>query len=187
MIIPKPQNEHGTSPQLMSSPFSLSVRSLALERRKGGGGGGDSSSSGHDSSSSSGAKGGDDSDESSSFSHSSAAKPFSLSSSTKSSASAYSDGGGSVVTIPSGSLFSGRQAGGADRVGPILIPFPQTTADLRSCMQSTVYGTSRYGSGYPYGGYGSYVDGRPFPYYFIPVCISSGYYDNDEVCFPLLS
>jgi len=62
--------------------------------------------------------------------------------------------------IPAGVPFAGRLAGGATR--------------------DQVYGNSRIGSGYPYGGYGSYYGGRPFPYYFYPVYIIHGYYGGDE-------
>ncbi len=118
MIIPAHRNDAQLAPSLISSRVSRLINSL--ERRKGGGGGGHGSSHGssHSSSDSDGSSGGDGATaESSSFSKSSAAKSFPVSSSTKTSASAYSEGGGSIVVIPSGSLFGGRQAGGASRVG----------------------------------------------------------------------
>ncbi|KAF8699887.1 hypothetical protein RHS03_06931, partial [Rhizoctonia solani] len=73
-----------------------------------------------------------------------------------------SRGGGTVATIPSGSRFAGRQAGGATR--------------------DTVYGGTYYGSGYPYGSYGStWVGGRPFPYYYWPVYVGPNeYYGSSE-------
>ncbi|CAE7201433.1 unnamed protein product [Rhizoctonia solani] len=76
--------------------------------------------------------------------------------------SSGSRGGGTVTTIPSGSRFSGRQAGGGSRDG--------------------VYGGSYYGSGYPYGSYGSsWVGGRPFPFYYWPVYIGPHeYYGSSE-------
>ncbi|KAH8116893.1 hypothetical protein DFH11DRAFT_1823992 [Phellopilus nigrolimitatus] len=79
---------------------------------------------------------------------------------SKSSAEAYSNGGGKPFMLGSTSPFSGRQAGGGTR--------------------ETVYGTSRFGSGYPYGGYGTYVDSRPLPYQFYPVPVSNNYYGGDE-------
>ncbi|CCO32275.1 hypothetical protein BN14_06331 [Rhizoctonia solani AG-1 IB] len=76
--------------------------------------------------------------------------------------SAGSRGGGSVTTIPAGSRFTGRQAGGATR--------------------DNVYGGSYYGSGYPYGSYGStWVGGRPFPYYYWPIYVGPHeYYGSSE-------
>ncbi|KAF8498888.1 hypothetical protein JB92DRAFT_3146434 [Gautieria morchelliformis] len=86
---------------------------------------------------------------------------FSLSSSKSTlTASSSSRGGGSVTVIPSGSLFAGRLSGGASR--------------------EQVYGNSRIGSGYSYGGYGTFYGGRPFPYGFYPVYIAPEYYGGDE-------
>ncbi|CAE6435149.1 unnamed protein product [Rhizoctonia solani] len=76
--------------------------------------------------------------------------------------SSGSRGGGKVTTVPSGSRFAGRQAGGASR--------------------DNVYGGSYYGSGYPYGSYGStWVGGRPFPFYYWPVYVGPReYYGSSE-------
>ncbi|CAE6439226.1 unnamed protein product [Rhizoctonia solani] len=73
-----------------------------------------------------------------------------------------SRGGGPITTLPSGSRFAGRQAGGASR--------------------DNVYGGSYYGSGYPYGSYGSsWVGGRPFPYYYWPIYVGPHeYYGSSE-------
>ncbi|KAG8703335.1 hypothetical protein FRC11_010812 [Ceratobasidium sp. 423] len=73
-----------------------------------------------------------------------------------------SRGGGAIATLPSGSRFAGRQAGGASR--------------------DNVYGGSYYGSGYPYGSYGSsWVGGRPFPFYYWPVYVGPHeYYGSSE-------
>ncbi|KAG8926708.1 hypothetical protein FRC02_008723 [Tulasnella sp. 418] len=77
------------------------------------------------------------------------------------SASVYGQGGGSPVTIPPGTAFAGRFAGGATR--------PQ------------IWGSSRYGSGYPYGLAGAYVAYRPFPFGFWPIVYTPyPYYGNDE-------
>jgi hypothetical protein len=67
-----------------------------------------------------------------------------------------SAGGGPRITL-SDSPFKGREAGGGTR--------------------GTVYGTSRYGSGYPYG-YGDsyYVSSYPFPYYYWPTPVQYRYY-----------
>ncbi|KDQ56804.1 hypothetical protein JAAARDRAFT_194760 [Jaapia argillacea MUCL 33604] len=73
--------------------------------------------------------------------------------------SAYSPGGGSTFSLSEDSPFKGRLAGGGTR--------------------AEVYGTSRYGSGYPYGDYGAYVDDRPFPFLFYPIPIFPGYYGSD--------
>jgi hypothetical protein len=43
-------------------------------------------------------------------------------------------------------------------------------------MQDSIYGTSRYSSGYPYGYSGYYMDSWAFPYVFWPVPIHSHYY-----------
>lgn len=93
-----------------------------LYRRKGGGGGGDGGG-GHGSS-------GHDGDSSDSSSHNSAASAKGASSAFtdskdsesfsipigKSSATPYSDGGGKAITLPSGTAFPGREAGGGARV-----------------------------------------------------------------------
>ncbi|KAG8729384.1 hypothetical protein FRC12_021022 [Ceratobasidium sp. 428] len=76
--------------------------------------------------------------------------------------SAGSRGGGPVTTIPSGSRFAGREAGSGTR--------------------DNVYGGPYYGSGYPYGSYGStWVAGRPLPYYYWPVYVGPHeYYGSSE-------
>lgn len=48
--------------------------------------------------------------------------------------------------------------------------------------QGAVYGTSRFGSGYTYGGSGSSVAYRPFPFIFYPAPPAEHYYGGDEVC-----
>ncbi|KDQ56799.1 hypothetical protein JAAARDRAFT_79229 [Jaapia argillacea MUCL 33604] len=73
--------------------------------------------------------------------------------------SAYSTGGGKTFALSEDSPFLGRLAGGGTR--------------------AEVYGTSRYGSGYPYGDYGTYVDDRPFPFLFYPIPIYPDYYGSD--------
>ncbi|KAL5489864.1 hypothetical protein ACEPAI_4696 [Sanghuangporus weigelae] len=73
---------------------------------------------------------------------------------------AYASGGGKRSVLDSNSTFSGREAGGATR--------------------AEVYGTSRFGSGYPYGNYGSFVSSRPFPFFFVPVPVSRGFHGGDE-------
>ena len=50
------------------------------------------------------------------FTNSKGSQGFTLSKSGKTTATAYSDGGGSRYTIGSGTTFSGRLAGGSDRV-----------------------------------------------------------------------
>jgi len=66
----------------------------------------------------------------------------------KGTATAYGGGGGKVTTIPSGSIFAGRTAGGGSR--------------------NQVFGSRTYGSGYP-GVSGRGVFNRGFPFYFWPV------------------
>ncbi|CAE6534365.1 unnamed protein product [Rhizoctonia solani] len=77
-------------------------------------------------------------------------------------ASSYGSGGGSVSSISSGA-FVGRSIGGGTR--------------------QQVYGNSRYGSGYTYGG-GSSVAGRGFPFgywpVFVPIGAGAGYYGYRE-------
>ncbi|KAL5532705.1 hypothetical protein ACEPAF_4479 [Sanghuangporus sanghuang] len=131
-------------------------------RRKGGGGKGGSSGKGGKSSS----KGGSSASSiakkqgaSDAFVNSRGSKSFTVTGSG-SSGYPYSSGGGKRIKLPSSSFFNGREAGGGDR--------------------NTIYGTSHFGSGYPYGGYGYYVDNRPFPYYFYPVPCSHNYYGGDE-------
>ncbi|KAL5529661.1 hypothetical protein ACEPAG_5646 [Sanghuangporus baumii] len=133
-----------------------------LFRRKGGGGKGGGSGKGGKS----GSKGGSSASSiakkkgaSDAFVKSRGSKSFAVTGSG-SSGYPYSSGGGKHIKLPSSSSFSGREAGGGDR--------------------NTIYGTSHFGSGYPYGGYGYYVDYRPFPYYFYPVPCSYNYYGGDE-------
>ncbi|TDL21034.1 hypothetical protein BD410DRAFT_829258 [Rickenella mellea] len=149
-------------------------RDRSLERRKGGDGHGSSGHGGssdgsHGDSSDSTAHGGTGGRSGSTvpaaFKSSPASKPFSLvaGGAIKGSASAYSNGGGSRFKLSSETPFSGRQAGGGTR--------------------DDIYGTRIYGSGYPYGGTGSYIGGRPFPYVFYPVVISpyENYYGANEI------
>ncbi|CUA71147.1 hypothetical protein RSOLAG22IIIB_09368 [Rhizoctonia solani] len=76
--------------------------------------------------------------------------------------SSYGSGGGSVSLISRGA-FVGRSIGGGTR--------------------QQVYGNSRYGSGYTYGG-GSSVAGRGFPFgywpVFVPIGAGAGYYGYRE-------
>lgn len=76
--------------------------------------------------------------------------------------SSYGGGGGARSTISSGT-FVGRPIGGGTR--------------------DQVYGNSRYGSGYTYGG-GSYVGGRGFPFgywpVYVPVVGGGAYYGYHE-------
>ncbi|KAG8695633.1 hypothetical protein FRC11_001341 [Ceratobasidium sp. 423] len=67
-----------------------------------------------------------------------------------------------IISLPVGSRFAGRHAGGATR--------------------DDVYGESFYGSGYPYGSYGStWVGGRPFPFFYWPIYIGPyEYYGASE-------
>ncbi|KAG8734235.1 hypothetical protein FRC12_018594 [Ceratobasidium sp. 428] len=78
--------------------------------------------------------------------------------------SSYGRGGGSPTTIGSGTTFAGRSIGGGSR--------------------DQVYGSSRYGSGYTYGGAGSSVAGRGFPFgywpVFVPIGAGAGYYGYRE-------
>jgi hypothetical protein len=49
--------------------------------------------------------------------------------------------------------------------------------------QDSIYGTSRYSSGYPYGYSGYYMDSWAFPYVFWPVPIHNHYYcESTCVC-----
>ncbi|KDQ56798.1 hypothetical protein JAAARDRAFT_70481 [Jaapia argillacea MUCL 33604] len=127
---------------------------LSIFPRKGGGGGG------HGGGHSSGGKGGKGGSSSKAGGSTSGVK---LGSHTGvpsgKTVSAYSAGGGKRFTLGSTSPFSGRLAGGGTR--------------------AQVYGNSRYGSGYPYGGYGTYINNRPLPYVFYPVPIYPHYYGSD--------
>ncbi|KAJ7583873.1 hypothetical protein C8J56DRAFT_952087 [Mycena floridula] len=121
----------------MFVPFLTKRQETKLYRRKGGGGGGKGGGGGAKGGSSGGGSG------------AGAGRGSSVGTSTGSkSATPFSSGGGKVTTIPSGSLFAGRQAGGGTR--------------------DQVYGTSTYGSGYP-GVSGRGVVGRSFPFYFWPL------------------
>lgn len=165
-----------------SSSSRSSQHKRGLERRKGGGGGHGSSSHGSSSSShSSPAKG---KGASSAFTNSKASASFSVHTG-KSSATPYSDGGGKSIKLATGSAFPGRTAGGSSRVSlnsAVTSAYSATIADFVNFrLQGTVYGTSRFGSGYPYGGSGYYVVDRPFPYYFYPTPLQYGYYGGDEV------
>ena len=147
----------------MHSPSDQLKHSRSFSRRKGGGGGG-------------GGKGG-----------SGGVRGGSAGSSAKtgihvfgSSGSAYqrAKGGGTPQVIQAGQAFAGRQMGGGTRVRTthhILL----ASSYMRS--QAQVAGTSQYGSGYPYGGYGSFTSYRPFPFGFWPLYISPGYQGCDEV------
>ncbi|GJJ08059.1 hypothetical protein Clacol_002266 [Clathrus columnatus] len=155
-----------------SSLYSSSQDSQRLERRKGGGGhgdggegGGHGSSSGHSSDgdvgsssstggSSSGGSSPEDSSSGSSSSHSSSSThplgprvPI-ISSGRTANVQSYSNGVAITSPIPAGQLFAGRIAGGGTR--------------------ADIYGTSRYGSGYP-GITSAGVIGRGFPFGFWPV------------------
>ncbi|KZP09696.1 hypothetical protein FIBSPDRAFT_873340, partial [Athelia psychrophila] len=72
----------------------------------------------------------------------------------KGSATTYGGGGGKVITIPSGSTFSGRSVGGGTR--------------------NSIYGTSTYGSGYPVSYSCRDVYACRFPYYYRPVVYPVG-------------
>ncbi|KAJ7583860.1 hypothetical protein C8J56DRAFT_748768, partial [Mycena floridula] len=129
----------------MFVPFLTKRVESKLSRRKGGGGGG--GGGGHGSSAAH-AEGG----ESSSGPGAGRGSSIGTSAGGKS-ATPFSNGGGKVTTIPSGSLFAGREAGGGTR--------------------AQVYGNSMYGSGYPgVGGRG--VVGRSFPFYYWPLAWGGG-------------
>ncbi|KAI0071655.1 hypothetical protein K474DRAFT_1606564 [Panus rudis PR-1116 ss-1] len=72
------------------------------------------------------------------------------------SVSTYNQGGGPMVTIPSGQPFAGRAAGGGSR--------------------DQVFGSQTYGSGYPpsYSAPGRGVSGLGFPFYFWPLAWGGG-------------
>ncbi|KZO99197.1 hypothetical protein CALVIDRAFT_405001 [Calocera viscosa TUFC12733] len=148
-----------------------------------GGGGGESSggSSSGSSGSSSKGTGGDDGDGSGSSSSSGstskgttpdeAPPPYDPPPAYRSSASTFHSstgdevaafGGGSttIKSIPAGVPFSGREYDGGIR--------PQ------------VYGSRTLGSGYPYGGGGFWLVGRPFPFGFWPIYYHPFYYGDDE-------
>jgi len=140
-------------PELDTQEVSSLPSANHLERRKGGGGHG-SSGGGHGSSS--GGKGGGSSGSSSKSSSSK-----SLPNSGGRSYSTKSTGGGKPYTLPKSTVFAGRQAGGGTR--------------------TQVYGSYYYGSGYPYGGYGYWVQERPLPYTFWPIPVyANGEYGSKE-------
>ncbi|KAJ7513081.1 hypothetical protein B0H11DRAFT_1698348 [Mycena galericulata] len=127
-----------------------------LSRRKGGGK--SSSSSSGKASSSSGSKSGTGKSSTSSNNgkgtSSTSGKSIPISSGgTKQTVTAYSNGGGKLITIPSGQLFAGRTEGGATR--------------------NQIWGSRAYGSGYP-GFYSRGVSGRGFPFYFWPLAWGTG-------------
>ncbi|KZO99187.1 hypothetical protein CALVIDRAFT_473861, partial [Calocera viscosa TUFC12733] len=73
---------------------------------------------------------------------------------------AYGAGNSIIKTIPAGVPFTGRSYDGGLR--------PQ------------VYGSRTLGSGYPYGGGGFWLGGRPFPFGFWPIYYHPSYYGADE-------
>jgi hypothetical protein len=141
-----------------------------LERRKGGGGGGGGGGRGG---------GGGGGGRSSGGKSSGSRGGTSVSGVSGRTTSAGSRGGGSITTVPPGSRFSGRQAGSGTRVGFFYYAHWVFSYDF---LQDNVYGGSYYGSGYPYGAYGStWVGGRPFPYFYWPVYVGPHeYYGSSE-------
>jgi len=132
--------------------------SWELVPRKGPSGGG-SHSSGAGKSSSSGS--------SSKSSSSKGSAPPSYKSSTStfrtsigSNVAAYGSGSSTIKSIPAGIPFAGRQYDGG--------------------IRAQVYGSRRLGSGYPYGGGGFWIIGRPFPYGFWPIYYHPDYYGDNE-------
>ncbi|KZT50601.1 hypothetical protein CALCODRAFT_444370 [Calocera cornea HHB12733] len=81
-------------------------------------------------------------------------------SSTGAEVAAYGGGSTTIKSVPAGVPFAGRQYDGAIR--------PQ------------VYGSRTLGSGYPYGGGGFWLVGRPFPFGFWPIYYHPYYYGDDE-------
>lgn len=73
---------------------------------------------------------------------------------------------------------AGRQV---EAKGYASVPIVRGEIVLTIQPQGDIVGTSRYGSGWPYGGTGTYVDQRPFPFVFWPIAIHHGYYGNDVV------
>ncbi|GBE83886.1 hypothetical protein SCP_0509430 [Sparassis crispa] len=142
----------------------ISPLSQRLYPRKGGGGGGghgsggghSGSSGGHSGSSGeSGGNGGSSGSKGSNIGKSTQKSvPISGSTAGRTSATAYGSGTTRIFTIPAGQPFAGRTSGGA--------------------IRGQVYGTSRYGSGYP-GFVAGSVLGRPFPFVFWPVVWGPGY------------
>ncbi|KAH7334671.1 hypothetical protein B0J17DRAFT_720207 [Rhizoctonia solani] len=119
----------------------------------GGGKGGSSGGKGNSGGSRGGTSGGSSSSSSSGGSRPGSRGGVSFGGGNGRGSTTYSSGGGRTSTIPSGT-FSGRSIGGGTR--------------------SQVYGSSRYGSGYTYGGGGSSVAGRGFPFGYWPVYIPVG-------------
>ena len=115
-----PPPEDGVTEYPSSYELGLPTAVSKLFRRKGGGGHGGGRSSGKGGSSGGSSKGSPASSHgaSSSFTSSRGASGFSISKSgkTTTTATAYSNGGGTRITLGSGTSFPGRQAGGGDRV-----------------------------------------------------------------------
>ncbi|KAJ7505290.1 hypothetical protein B0H11DRAFT_1708391 [Mycena galericulata] len=107
---------------------------MALSKRRGGG-------------KTSGSKGGEGGDSDGSSGGTTKTVPIKTSGTSKT-ATSYGEGGGKVITIPSGQLFSGRPEGSGTR--------------------AQVFGTRTFGSGYP-GISGRGVAGRGFPFFFWPL------------------
>jgi hypothetical protein len=81
------------------------------------------------------------------------------------------------------SPYAGREYGGVNRVSRCAMFCVNRRCSDRVRQSDVIYGTARFGSGYPYGANGYYVDNRPFPFGFWPVPISNHYYcQNDCVC-----
>ncbi|KZT54061.1 hypothetical protein CALCODRAFT_457199 [Calocera cornea HHB12733] len=131
-------------------PEDRDTKSKVLVPRKGGKGGGGGKSSGKSGSSSKG--------NSAPPSYRSSASSFRTS--TGAQVSAYGFGSSSIKSLPAGGPFAGRLYDGGLR--------PQ------------VYGSRTLGSGYPYGGGGYWIMGRPFPFGFWPIYYEPLYYGNDE-------
>ncbi|KAF4614854.1 hypothetical protein D9613_002974 [Agrocybe pediades] len=127
----------------MFVPFFSKRSDEKLYRRKGGGGkGGGSSGGGRSGGGTTGGRGGTGGGSARS---SSVNTPIGSKSATS-----FGNGGGSPVTIPSGQLFAGRQAGGGTR--------------------GEVYGSRTYGSGYPgLPAANRGVGGLNFPFVFWPI------------------
>jgi hypothetical protein len=88
-------------------------------------------------------------------------------------ASSYSNGNLNRGMLRNDSPYAGREYGGANRVS---CPLYFCEISLLMELQNVVYGTSQYGSGYPYGSGGYYIDNRPLPYGFWPVPVHNHYY-----------
>ncbi|KAJ7765329.1 hypothetical protein B0H16DRAFT_416941 [Mycena metata] len=138
----------------MFVPFLTKKKQLS--RRRGGGksgGGGGESGGGGGESGGGGEKGsGSTGSGESGSTGAPRSSPVTTSGSSKQ-ATSYGVGGGAVVTIPSGQLFTGRMEGGATR--------------------AQVFGTRTFGSGYP-GISGRGVANRGFPFYFWPLSFGVG-------------